>query len=208
MCLVEITTAKFSALSIKMIYSYIRDALGLRFLTPRLRIPALLLIGVIFGLTGLLVHISRATSYLSDSPQTCMNCHVMTDAYLSWSHSSHGQWTTCNDCHVPHTSIPREYAFKAHDGLRHAAIFTLHIEPQVIQLSHGAVPVVQENCLRCHEERLSEVSACRYQNGDFRCWDCHRDVPHGRIHSLSASPNRFRPELPPVVPDMHKKTEQ
>lgn len=189
---------------LQTIYTYTKYVLRLGFLPSGLKIPGLFLIGVIFGLAGLLVHISRATSYLSDSPQTCMNCHVMTDAYLSWNHSSHRHWTSCNDCHVPHTSIPREYAFKAQDGLRHAAIFTLRMEPQTIELSHGAIPVVQENCLRCHEQRLAEVSACRYQTDDLRCWDCHRDIPHGRVHSLSASPNRFRPQLPPTIPGFQR----
>lgn len=182
--------------------------LSLRFLSPKLRLPVFLLSGLAIGLLLLLVHVSRATSYLSDSPETCMNCHVMTDAYLSWKHSSHRDRATCNDCHVPHTSIPREYAFKARDGLRHAAIFTLRIEPQSIQLSHGAVPVVQENCIRCHEQRVSEVSACRYQTKDFRCWDCHRETPHGRVHSLSASPDPFRPQLPSVIVPKQLKTNQ
>lgn len=173
---------------------------SLGFLPRKMRFPALLLLGVILGLGVLLLHISRASSYLSDSPQTCINCHVMTDAYMSWEHGSHRRYTHCNDCHVPHTSFPREYAFKARDGLRHAAIFTLRIEPQSIRLSEGAVPVVRENCLRCHEERLAEVSACRYEPGDTECWSCHREVPHGRVHSLSASPDRFRPALPPVLP--------
>lgn len=173
--------------------------LSLRFLHPKLRLPAFFLVGLASGLLLLLVHVSRATSYLSDSPETCMNCHVMTDAYLSWKHSSHRDRATCNDCHVPHTSIPREYAFKAKDGLRHAAIFTLRIEPQSIKLSHGAIPAVQENCIRCHESRVSEASACRYQTKDLRCWDCHRETPHGRVHSLSASPDTFRPHLPSVI---------
>lgn len=181
------------------VFRFVYNLVNLRFLHRSLRAPALLLLGTILGLSVLLVHISRATSYLSDSPETCMNCHVMTDAYISWQHSSHGKDATCNDCHVPHTSVPREYAFKAHDGLYHAGIFTLRMEPQSIKLSSGAIPVVQENCLRCHEERLSEVSACRYESGDMRCWDCHREVPHGRVRSLSASPNRFRPELPHVI---------
>ncbi len=179
--------------------SFVAMLLTLQFLRPRLRLPAFLLLGCVFGAALLLVHVSRATSYLSDSPTTCMNCHVMTDAYISWQHSSHGRDVTCNDCHLPHTSFVRTYAFKAQDGLKHAAIFTLNLEPQTIKLSHGAIPVVQENCLRCHENRLSEVSACRYESGDLRCWDCHRDVPHGQVHSLSASPDSLRPNLPPVT---------
>ena len=173
--------------------------LTLGFLRPKLRIPTLILLGAFCGMGLLLAHISRATAYLIDSPETCMNCHVMTDAYVSHGHSSHGRDVTCNDCHLPHTSLVREYAFKAQDGLRHAAVFTLRAEPQAMILSAGAVPVVQENCLRCHETRMSEVSAARYQNGDRRCWDCHRDVVHGRVRSLSASPDVSRPPLPPVT---------
>ena len=172
---------------------------GLRFLRPRLRFAAFLLLGVFFGMGLLLAQVSRATSYLVDSPETCMNCHVMTDAYMSWKHSSHARHATCNDCHVPHTSKPREYAFKAQDGLRHAAVFTLRMEPQSLSLSHGAIPVVQENCVRCHEPRIAEISACRLVGDDFRCWDCHREVPHGRQHSLSISPETFRPDLPNLI---------
>ena len=169
----------------------------LGFLRPRLRIPALVLLGGFCGMGLLLAHVSRVTSYLADSPETCMNCHVMTDAYVSHQHSSHGRDVTCNDCHVPHTSLVREYAFKAHDGLRHAAVFTLRAESQVMKLSAIAEPVVQENCIRCHEERVSEVS--KNQNAGQRCWDCHRDVVHGRVRSLSASPEVSRPALPPLT---------
>ena len=172
--------------------------LKLGFLRPRLRIPALLLLGVFCGMGLLLAHISRATSYVVNSPSTCMNCHVMTDVYVSHQHSSHGRDVSCNDCHVPHTSFSREYYFKAHDGLRHAGIFTLRAEPQNIKLSTGAVAVVQENCLRCHERTVSEVSASRYLDSGQRCWDCHRDIVHGRVHSLSASPSVSRPALPSV----------
>lgn len=178
---------------------FLVSVLTLGFLRPRLRLPAMMLLGFVAGTGLLLLHVSRATSYLSDSPETCMNCHVMTDAYVSWKHGSHATRASCNDCHVPHTSIPREYAFKAQDGLRHAAIFTLRTEPQSIKLSSGAIPVVQENCVRCHEQRVAEVSACRYETGDLRCWDCHRESPHGRVHSLSASPETFRPRLPSVL---------
>lgn len=180
------------------LFSIASTLLTLRFLPPRFRAPAIFLLGILLGTISLLIQISRATSYLSNDPETCMNCHVMTDAYVSWKHDSHSRRTHCNDCHVPHTSLPREYAFKAHDGLRHAAIFTLRCEPQSIKLSRGAVSVVQENCLRCHESRLAEVSACRHEQGDLRCWNCHRNTPHGRVHGLSASPRTFRPALPAV----------
>jgi cytochrome c nitrite reductase small subunit len=204
---------------LRNLHAIIVTILKLGFLRPGHRIPAMILLGLFCGLGLLLAHISRATSYLIDSPDTCMNCHVMTDVYVSHAHSSHGRDVTCNDCHLPHTSFLREYAFKASDGLRHAAFFTLRLEPQSMKLSAGAVPVVQENCMRCHEERVSEVSAGSYQKGDQRCWDCHRDIVHGRVHSLSASPSVSRPALPcvtafPPIPslptlfDKENKTEE
>lgn len=181
------------------LFAFMVMLLKLGFLRPGLRIPALMLLGVFCGVGLLLVHISLATSYLIDSPNTCMNCHVMTDAYVSHRNSSHGRNVTCNDCHLPHTSIAREYMFKAQDGLRHACVFTLRAEPQAMKLSAGAIPVVQENCIRCHEGRVAEVSENSYPNGSQRCWDCHRDLVHGRVQSLSASPCVSRPALPAVT---------
>ena len=60
------------------------------------------MLGVTAGTAVFVFHISRAASYMSDEPETCMNCHVMTTQYLTWQHSSHARVATCNDCHVPH----------------------------------------------------------------------------------------------------------
>jgi len=98
------------------------------------------------------LHISKAPSYLSDKPEACTNCHIMAPQYATWSHSSHREWTHCNDCHVPHNNVVNKYYFKANDGLRHATIFTLRNEPQVIQIRHAGIGVVQDNCLRCHDK--------------------------------------------------------
>jgi len=169
---------------------------ALRFLPLHLRMPCFLMLGVAAG-TGLFVlHISRADSYLSDAPETCMNCHVMTTQYVTWQHSSHAGVATCNDCHVPHTSFPAHWAFKAKDGLWHATVFTMRWEPQVIRLSKGAIPVVEENCRRCHAQVIENVCLTTHQPGDLRCWDCHREVPHGTVRSLSATPGVFQPRLP------------
>jgi cytochrome c nitrite reductase small subunit len=171
----------------------------LRILPPRWQLAGFAMLGVMAG-TGLFVlHISRAASYLSDAPETCMNCHVMTTQYLTWRHSSHAQVATCNDCHVPHESPLMKYAFKARDGLWHATVFTMRWEPQVIRLSAKAVPVVEGNCRRCHAQVIQDVSLSAHATGEMRCWDCHREVPHGRVRSLSATPSLFQPELPSAL---------
>lgn len=182
----------------------LKSLLILGFIPAAWRLPVWVALGVLAGLGVVAIHVSRAPSYMSDEPETCMNCHVMTQAYVSWNHSSHRDVATCNDCHVPHDNMVNHYAFKAKDGMRHASMFTLRLEPQVIQLSHGAVPVVEQNCRRCHEQLVGEIHARKWTPGDNRCWDCHREVPHGRVKSLSTAFDVNAPKLPGVLENPHK----
>ncbi|MHC4520501.1 MAG: NapC/NirT family cytochrome c, partial [Planctomycetota bacterium] len=101
------------------------------------------LVGAAIGGAVVVARIANAASYLSDAPETCINCHVMTDAYASWQRGSHGHVAVCTDCHVPHDNIVAKYAYKARDGMKHSYVFTMRAEPQVLELSAAAVPVVQ-----------------------------------------------------------------
>lgn len=97
------------------------------------------------------------------------------------------------------------------DGMRHATIFTLRAEPQTIRIKPAGTAVVQQNCIHCHEDTLFTVEAHKvtyeaYQAGDGKlCWDCHREVPHGRVRSLSAAPYANVPRLEEVSPEWLKK---
>lgn len=166
----------------------------LQSISPGRRMVVFAVLGVLVGLTVIAFNVSRASSYLSDDAETCINCHVMNTAYATWAHSSHREVATCNDCHVPHTNIFAHYAFKAQDGARHSAIFTLRREPQVMRLTSAAVPVVNGNCIRCHERAVMDITV-RQAEGET-CWHCHQQVPHGDVRSLSAAPLARRPELP------------
>lgn len=153
------------------------------------------LLGIFFGLSSYAFYISRAWSYLSDSPETCINCHVMNPQFNDWAHSSHRNVATCNDCHVPHDNVFHKYAFKAQDGLRHATIFTFRAEPQVIYIREAGREAVQQNCIRCHErttgmEFLGSVLP-GYKNHlqERQCLSCHRETPHNRVNGLSSTPN-------------------
>jgi cytochrome c nitrite reductase small subunit len=173
---------------------------------PNWRFSVIILLGIIAGLGIHLINISNAVSYLSDKPQTCVNCHVMYPEYATWEKGSHGRVTTCNDCHVPQDNVIRKYLFKAQDGMRHAYMFTFRLEPQVIRIKEAGREAVQENCIRCHANYLHPVSLRAigaksiYEETERVCWDCHRETPHGKVHSLSSSPNIIRPELGPVIP--------
>ncbi len=181
-------------------------AAGLRFLAPPWRPLAFFLLGITAGLGLFVLHISRAVSYLGDDSETCMNCHVMATEYVSWQHSSHARVASCHDCHVPHTSLAAEYTFAAKDGLWHATVFTMRWEPQAIRLSAGAVPVVEDNCRRCHAQVIADVAPAVHQQGDLRCWQCHREVPHGSVRSLSTAPDVFLPRLPAVSDPFQQPT--
>lgn len=156
------------------------------------RLPVIILLGAICGLGLYAMVESKAISYLSDDPKTCANCHVMTPQYSTWQNSSHREWASCNDCHVPQDNIFKKYLFKAKDGMYHASVFLTRGEPEVIKMHEAGDKVVQSNCIRCHQDqvtdaRLESMVDDHYESRTERkCWTCHQEVPHGSIHSLSS----------------------
>ena len=159
-------------------------------------------------------YVSNAISYLSDDPKTCINCHVMRSEFATWQHSSHREVAVCNDCHVPHNNVFNKYWFKAKDGFRHATMFTFRMEPQVIRMHEAGQAVVQENCKGCHQNVNQNVSTRNvsledkmHDNGKL-CWDCHREVPHGRVRGLSSTPNARVPlpgsSIPEFIRNLNK----
>lgn len=172
--------------------------------------PVLITSGILIGILVFLFHISRASSYLSDKSETCMNCHIMAPQYATWSHSSHREETNCNDCHVPHNNVLNKYYFKAKDGLRHATIFTLRAEPQVIFIKEAGQKVVQKNCIRCHEHLITDSKMLTYgyinqcAREARQCWECHRETPHGSVNSLSSVPYARVPLPESPVPEWMK----
>jgi cytochrome c nitrite reductase small subunit len=159
------------------------------------RMPVIVLLGIFFGLGLYVIYISKATSYLGDKPETCINCHVMIPHYANWAHNSHGRVATCNDCHVPHNNVFAKYFFKAKDGLNHATMFTLRLEPQVIIMEEETREMVEGNCIRCHEKTVGKEFMMAVQPNyhnyleERYCLDCHRETPHGRVKGLASTPN-------------------
>ncbi|WP_298754618.1 cytochrome c nitrite reductase small subunit [uncultured Psychroserpens sp.] len=155
------------------------------------RKTAMFFIAVIIGLGLFMARESKIVSYLSDDPQACVNCHVMTSVYNSWMHSSHREWANCNDCHVPHDNIVNKYYFKAKDGLYHASVFTARAEPDVIEMKEASQEVVQNNCIRCHVQQVTQVKYDGWLEGHNenrtgrQCWSCHKMIPHGKVHGLT-----------------------
>ncbi len=175
------------------------------------KVPVLIAVGTLFGLGFLTLYVGNATSYLSDDPKACMNCHVMAPQFATWERSSHARVTVCNDCHVPHNNVFSKYLFKAMDGTRHSFMFTFRLEPQVIHIHDAGTAVVQENCIRCHssltqnvQERFVTLAAQQHGAGKL-CWECHRETPHGRVNSLASVPFARVPIPSEVTPAWMKK---
>ncbi len=144
-----------------------------------------------------LVYASKALSYLSADPKACINCHVMNTQYATWQHSSHAERATCVECHLPVDNMLNKYAAKARDGWNHSVAFTMNTFGQNIGISEDGANRVQANCISCHATLTQLIIANRDRYHDFtgspvtdrKCWDCHRDVPHGKVRSLSSTPN-------------------
>ena len=181
------------------------------FIDSRWKYLIIMTMGATIGLASYVFYISRAYSYLSDEPKTCVNCHIMAPQYATWNHSSHRERTNCNDCHVPHNNVLNKYYFKAKDGLRHASVFTMRGEPQVIFIKQEGQEVVQDNCIRCHTNVIKDHRMMAMKNNvneeriERKCWDCHREVPHGRVNSLSSVPYARVPLPESPVPEWLKE---
>ncbi len=192
--------AKAKTNTIKRLYLYLKPP-------DKWKLPVIIVLGIFVGLGSYVFHLSNAISYLGEDPKACINCHIMRPQYATWERGSHGRGTTCNDCHVPHDNIINKYYFKASDGLRHATMFTLRMEPQVIQIKEAGKHAVQQNCIRCHQNQIHPVSLRGINakgitdDSEIYCWHCHREVPHGRVNSLSSTPYAIVPDQTGAVPN-------
>lgn len=141
---------------------------------------------------GVGMYVTDFTAYLGNNPTTCNNCHVMDAVYESWVHAGHTRWANCNDCHTPHALIPK-YLVKAQSGYHHVTAFVFGEIPAAIRAKTSSRDVVQENCIRCHEETVSTMIDSTVPL-DRYCFDCHRTVAHGE-RGISLLPYRQEEEM-------------
>ncbi len=186
----------------------------IKYFTPpdNWKMPVIVVLGIFIGLGFYSVYVSKAWSYLSEDPKACVNCHIMAPQFATWNHSSHREVATCNDCHVPQDNFLKTYYFKGKDGLNHATLFTLRAERQVILIGDEGMEVVKDNCVRCHSNLLDQSKLVTQTKGNHqvhnterKCWECHREVPHGRVNSLSSVPRARVPVPESPVPDWLKE---
>lgn len=136
------------------------------------------MIGIFVGLGLYTFAYAQGTSYLSDDPNACINCHIMRDQFEGWNHSSHKAVATCNDCHVPHDFVNKWWV-KGLNGWNHSRAFTLGNFPEPIQITEFNAGVLQTNCIECHQELIGSTTLDDSHDGRA-CVNCHRNVGHNR----------------------------
>ncbi len=79
--------------------------------------------------------------------------------------------------------------------MKHVAYFVTHSEHQAINAEDASAQVIMDNCIRCHTQlnqefvKTGRINYMMAKRGEGKaCWDCHREVPHGGVNSLSGTP--------------------
>ncbi|QDT09733.1 cytochrome c nitrite reductase small subunit [Planctomycetes bacterium K23_9] len=143
------------------------------------KLPLLLalLLGVLAGLGTFTFGYGKGASYLSNNPETCVNCHVMQDHMDSWQQSSHHHVAVCNDCHLPHDFVGK-WVTKADNGFFHSLAFTLQNYRDPIQIKPRNKRVTQSTCVSCHNDFVHSLLPATDDEGMQSCVHCHSDVGH------------------------------
>lgn len=121
----------------------------------------------------------KGAAYLSNNPETCINCHVMQDYYDSWQHSSHHHVAVCNDCHLSPHPVGK-WVTKADNGFFHSLAFTLDNYHKPIRIKPRNRDVTQSACLHCHADMTQHMLPLQEAEAEdpFYCYRCHTDVGH------------------------------
>jgi cytochrome c nitrite reductase small subunit len=134
------------------------------------------LVGVLVGIGAFTFVYARGSSYLTNNPAACANCHVMQEHYSAWIKSSHHAVAVCNDCHAPHDLVGK-YQTKARNGFWHSYYFTTGNFPDPIRITPPNHEVTEHACRRCHADVVSAIDR-HTDNGEISCVRCHPNVGH------------------------------
>lgn len=133
-------------------------------------------LGLALGLGGYTFLYAKGSSYLTNDPDACRNCHVMQEQFDGWVKSSHRAVAVCNDCHAPHSLLPK-YATKARNGFNHSLAFTSGRFPETIRITKHNENITEHACRSCHGEVVQAIEG-PHGSDQISCIRCHRSVGH------------------------------
>ena len=120
---------------------------------------------------------AKGSSYLTNDPAACANCHVMENHYRAWMKSSHRAVAVCNDCHTPPGAIPK-YTTKAINGFNHSLAFTTGRFPETLRITSRNVDVTEKACRKCHMDIVAAIEGPHPERDRLSCIRCHSTVGH------------------------------
>lgn len=153
-----------------------------------------LLVGMMGGLGIFTFKYAEGDSYLSNNPESCVNCHVMQPYYDSWEKSSHAHVAVCNDCHLSHHPVGK-WVTKADNGFFHSVAFTLDNYHKPITIKARNRKVTQNGCLYCHKDLVHEMLPPGPEGDMLYCVSCHSNVGHS-MNQSRISPSLENPRRP------------
>jgi cytochrome c nitrite reductase small subunit len=137
------------------------------------------MVGIAAGLGGFTFVFANGSSYLTNDPAACANCHVMRAQFEAWQKSSHHAVAVCNDCHAPPHGLAK-YWVKGRNGYHHSLAFTTGDFHEPIQITERNRLVTEAQCRRCHQAIVSAMGPHGGGEG-ISCIRCHDAVGH-RTH--------------------------
>jgi cytochrome c nitrite reductase small subunit len=138
---------------------------------------AVLGVGLSAGIGGYTFMYAKGAAYLTNNPEACVNCHVMTEQYDSWVKSSHRSAAVCNDCHTPHNLLGK-YLTKASNGFWHSFYFTTQRFPEPIQITERNLNIAETACRDCHRNFLETPGGRNHLSSGPPCTGCHAAAGH------------------------------
>lgn len=142
------------------------------------RLPFVIAVAAFVFAMGIFMFTTNAPAYSGSDSVNCANCHVMDSAYENWFHAPHQRVTECVDCHLPHDNFVNYWFEKGRTGMHDVYVFSTGQTPAVIRAKPETKAIIQDNCIRCHENTVESMLASS-MDFDRYCWECHRDVAHG-----------------------------
>lgn len=137
-------------------------------------------VGIAIGIAGYTFVYAKGTSYLSNDPSACANCHVMERQYSAWMKSSHRSVAVCNDCHTP-PGLAGKYYTKGLNGFWHSFYFTTGTYPDNLHITERNRGVTEQACRKCHDTMVDSIEGHGAHFGDIgevSCIRCHSRVGH------------------------------
>ena len=146
-----------------------------------------MLLGMAIGIGAFTFVYARGSSYMTNDPTACANCHIMSEHYSAWTKSSHRAVAVCNDCHAPHDLIGK-YMTKARNGFWHSFYFTTGTFHEPIRATPKSRAIAESACRHCHAPIVQAMGAPSHAgSSEISCIHCHGSVGHLELAATSVA---------------------